>query len=137
MKKRGLGITMNTLLERYFIVASLVNICVLGAAVSNRLSQASDWIDATLPNGMHMRMPGGSLEAEMPYAAGVAGGDPTAFAAVTTAFQTNPALAMAAREQAHTKQAVSRRISSLEGVVQVTSHRVASALFDLKVCFVR
>jgi hypothetical protein len=91
------------------------------------------WTDATLPNGMHMRLPAGAFEAEMPYAAGVAGADPTAFAAATAAFSTNPALAMAAREQARMKSVAAQRISTFEGLALETTRRVASAMFDLQV----
>jgi hypothetical protein len=91
-----------------------------------------EWTDATLPNGMRMRLPGHAFEAELPYAAGVSGADPTAFAAAASVFSTNPALAMAARDQARMKAAIARRISGLEGLVHESSRRVASAMFDLQ-----
>ena len=92
----------------------------------------SGWTDATLPNGLTMRLPPNTFEAELPYAAGIAGADPTAFAAAAASFSRNPALAMAAREQARMKAAVAQRISVLEARVAAQVQHVAAAMFDLR-----
>ena len=79
-----------------------------------------------------MRLPPNTFEAELPYAAGIAGADPTAFAAAAASFSRNPALAMAAREQARMKAAVAQRISVLEARVAAQVQHVAAAMFDLR-----